>query len=125
MRSMSLVALVFALATGYVVYQRFLVDAAPSGAPPQQQIDLVGIESDLRSMAAAERQFFVSQGRYGSLEQLASEGLLSGGAERRGYRFTADVDGANGFTIVAEPVDPGKADWPTLRIDQSMQITRE
>lgn len=124
MKGLSLVALVLALATGYVLYQRYLVQGLPDGMPPQQQIDVVGVESDLRTMAAAERQFFASQGRYATLEQLASEGLLSGGTDRRGYRFTADVDSSTSFTIVAEPADPDKAGWPTMSIDESMQITR-
>jgi hypothetical protein len=120
-----LVALVLALGIGYFVYQTYLVQHSPAGVAPQQQIDLVGIESDLRSMAGAERQFFAAHGRYASFEELEHQELLSGGAERRGYRFTAEVNGSTGFTILAEPIDPDKAEWPTLSIDESMQITRQ
>jgi hypothetical protein len=63
-----------------------------------------------------------TRGAYATLEQLESEGLLVGGTERRGYRFTAQIDGTIGFTITAEPIDPYKADWPTLTIDETMEI---
>lgn len=117
-----LVAIVLALGGGYFVYQNYVTQATLVEEPPQQRIDVIGVESDLRSMANAERQFLASRGTYAPLEQLESEGLLAGGTERRGYRFTAQIDGTSGFTITAEPVDPDKADWPTLTIDETMEI---
>ena len=120
----TLVGLVIALGGAYFVYQNHLVQGEFADEPPQLQIDTIGIENDLRSIANAERQFLATRGTYGTLEQLEREGLLPGGAERRGYRFTAGVDGNRAFSIVAEPVDPGKAEWPTLVIDESMEITR-
>jgi hypothetical protein len=120
-----LLAVVVALGVGYFVYQSYFSQGGPAGGPPQQQIDVVGVETDLRSMATAERQFFVTHGRYATLEELENQELLTGGAERRGYRFTADVNGSTGFSIVAEPVDPDKAQWPTLSIDETMQVSRQ
>jgi hypothetical protein len=107
------------------VYQNYASQRELLDRPPQQQIDVVAIESQLRAMANAERQFFATRGAYASLEQLESDGFLSGRREHRGYRFSAEVDGDRGFTILAEPIDPAKEDWPVLSIDQSMHITRE
>jgi hypothetical protein len=121
----TLVGLVLALAGGYFVYQNSIRQHDFGDSPPQHQIDVVGVESALRSMANAERQFLATHGRYGTLDDLEREGLLQGGTERRGYRFTADAEGSRSFSIVAEPVDPDKAEWPTLVIDESMEITQQ
>jgi hypothetical protein len=114
-----------ALGAGYVVYQNYTSQRALVDRPPQQQIDVVAIESDLRMMANAERQFFAARGSYATLDELEREGMLTGARERRGYTYTAEIDGTRGFTIVAEPTDPDRADWPVLSIDQSLQIRRE
>jgi len=96
-------------------------DAAP---PPQQQIDVVGIKSELLSIGQAERQYFVTHSAYGTLDDLEQDKLLTGGADRRGYTFTVQVDGAQGFTVIAAPSDPEKATWPTLSMDQTMQVSQ-
>ena|SRR5215471_5871452 len=95
--------------------------AAP---PPQQQIDVVSIRSELLVIGQAERQYLVAHGTYGTLDELQQERLLAGGANRRGYEFSAHVDGGQGFTVVAAPSDPDKQRWPTLAIDQTMQVSQ-
>ncbi len=92
--------------------------------PPQQQIDVVGIRSELLAIGQAERQYFVSHSAYGTLDDLTQDKLLTGGADRRGYTFAIDVDGSRGFTATATPQDPDKQNWPTLVIDQTMQVTQ-
>jgi hypothetical protein len=71
----------------------------------------------------AERQYLVTHATYATLEQLQQENLLTGGADRRGYIFSVAIDGSRGFTITATPSDSDRAGWPTLAIDQTMQIT--
>jgi hypothetical protein len=103
------------------------VSAACGGQPappPQQQIDVVGIRSELLAIGQAERQYLVAHSTYGSLDDLQQDRLLTGGANRRGYVFELQVDGAQGFTVTATPADPDKQHWPTLTIDQSMQINQ-
>jgi hypothetical protein len=92
--------------------------------PPQQQIDVVGIRSELLSIGQAERQYFVTHSSYGTLDDLEQDKLLTGGADRRGYTFTVQVDGAQGFTVTAAPSDPEKEKWPTLSMDQTMQVSQ-
>ena len=91
-------------------------------APPQQQIDVVGIKSELLAIGQAERQYFVTHSAYGTLDDLEQDKLLTGGANRRGYVFAAQVDGSQSFTVTATPQDPDKQNWPTLSIDQTMQV---
>lgn len=126
MRSMATVlGLLLVVGSGYFVYNNYLSRRGlSSGAPPQQQIDVVGVQSDLLSMAQAERQYLVAHGTYGTLEQLIDDGLLTGGTERRGYTYTATVEGATAFTITGTPTAADKSGWPTVSIDQTLQLTR-
>lgn len=90
--------------------------------PPQQQIDTVGIRSELLAIGQAEGQYLVAHSQYGTLDELRQENLLTGGADRRGYVFSVAVDGSRGFTVTATPSDPDKKGWPTLVMDQTRQI---
>ena len=96
---------------------------SPAAAPPQQQIDVAGIRGELLAIGQAEGRYLVSHSRYATLDELQQDSLLTGGADRRGYHFAAAVDGSQGYTITAIPADPEKQGWPTLAMNQTMQIT--
>ena len=119
-----LLGLVVVLGIGYFIYRSDLTGGTSSKASPQEQIDVVGIRSELLTIGQAERQYFVTHSQYGSIEDLQADKLLAGAPGRRGYTFTADVDGDRAFTVTATPDDPNKTGWPTLSIDQSMQVSQ-
>jgi len=124
MRSVaSILGLLVVLGVGYVVYQKSMTQGPVGQAPPQQQIDVVGIRSELLTIGQAERQYLVTHSAYGTLDQLQDDRLLTSGANERGYVFSVAVDGSRGFTATATPSDPSKAGWPTLAINETMQIT--
>ena len=118
-----LLSLVLALGGGYFIYQSYLTSSHLAEGPPQEQIDVTSIRGELLTIGAAERQYFATHSQYGSLEDLQGDKLLAGAADRRGYVFSADVDGDRGFTVTAAPSDPNKTSWPRLSIDQTMQVT--
>ncbi len=120
----TILGLVVALGAGYVAYM-YMTRSTVAQGPPQRQIDVVGIRSALLVMGQAERQYFATHSTYATLEQLQSEGLLTGGAQQRGYTFSASADGSRAFTITAVPSDPAKAGWPTLVVDESLQVTQK
>ena len=95
-----------------------------SKAPPQQQIDVIDIKSNLLTIGQAERVYLNAHGSYGTIEQLQQDGPPSIGAENRGYVFSATPDGATGFTVTATPTDPNRVGWPTLVITDAMQVTQ-
>ena len=99
----------------------------PAGAqPPVETIDVVGVRSDLLAIAQAERLYLASHGSYVSVDQLQQDGSIAfSGAGRRGYSYTAEVDDGQHFKVTAQPTDPAKASWPTLSIDETMQVTQE
>jgi hypothetical protein len=92
-------------------------------APPQQQIDVVGIRSELLVIGQAEGHYLVAHSTYATLDELQQDGLLASAANRRGYIFEVAVDGSRGFNVTAAPSDPDKKGWPTLAMDETMQVT--
>jgi len=122
MRIFGLIGVVIVLCVGFFLYQRSVADI-PEGSP-EQQIDTVAIRQRLLAIAQTERQYQASNGKYATLEQLASDNLLPGGTEQRGYTFTASVT-STGFTITATPTADDKEDWPTLEITETMQVTEK
>lgn len=121
-----LVGLVIALGIGFFIFKAQYTTGPAGGAPPQEVIDVMGVRSDLLAMAQAERMYLASNGTYASLEQLQQDGGLTfSGANRRGYNYVAEVDGGQHFRITAMPVDPAKAAWPTLWVDESLQISQQ
>jgi hypothetical protein len=121
MRVFGLVSVLAVLGVGYFVMQRS-VGSGSDRASPQEQVDVVSIRQQLLTIGQAERQYLATHGTYATLEQLEQDDLLPGGAEVRGYVFSAAVAGAKGFTITATPVDAEKVDWPVLEIDERMQV---
>jgi len=96
-----------------------------AGTPPQQQVDVVGIRSELLTIGQAEGRYLVEHSRYATLEELLQESLLTGGANRRGYAFRVTVDGSQGFTVTATPSDADKSGWPAFSMDQTMRIAEQ
>jgi hypothetical protein len=110
----------------FVVKSQFPQQGPTGGRPPMETIDVVGVKSDLLAIAQAERMFLASHGSYASMDALEQEGSLAfSGANRRGYNYTADVDDGQHFKITATPADPAKAAWPTLSIDETMQVAQQ
>ena len=109
----------------FVMKSQFSSQGPTGGQPPVETIDVVGVKSDLLAIAQAERMYMASHGSYASIADLQQEGSLTfSGAGRRGYNYTADVDDGQHFKITATPADPAKAGWPTLSIDETMQVTQ-
>jgi hypothetical protein len=120
-----LLGLVIALGIGYFIFKAQYTTGPAGGAPPKEVIDVVGVRSDLLAIAQAERMYLANNGTYTSLEKLQQDGGLTfSGTNRRGYNYAAEVDDGQHFRITATPVDPAKAAWPTLWIDETMQISQ-
>ena len=122
--AVSILGLVIALGIGYYVITAQWSSKENSHVSPQQRIDLTGVQSDLLSVAQAERIYLASHGSYGTLDQLEQDGALSFSVSgRRVYTYSAEVDGGAHFTITAIPSAPAKSGWPTLSIDETLQIS--
>jgi hypothetical protein len=120
-----LLGIVIALGVGYFIFKAEMTQGPAGAAPPQQIIDVVGVKNDLLVIGQAERTYMASHGSYASIEQLEQDGALQfSGTSRRGYNYAAEIAGEH-FRVVATPADPAKAGWPTLAIDDLMQVVQQ
>ena len=120
-----LLGIVIALGVGYFIFKAQMTQGPAGSAPPKEIIDVVGVKNDLLVIAQAERVYMASHGGYASIEQLEQDGALQfSGTSRRGYNYAAEINGEH-FRVVATPADPAKAGWPTLAIDDLMQVTQQ
>jgi hypothetical protein len=118
---MSLASIVVVLGIGYWIYTtNFKANRAV--AAPEQTISVVGVKSDLLSMAQAERMYQATHGSYASLDDLYSSGALTVlKSGRVGYSYSADVS-SDSFMITARCQPQGSAPCPSFSIDQTMQV---
>ena len=122
----SILGLVIVMAIIWFVMKSQFTQGPTGGQPPKEVIDVVGVKSDLLAIAQAERMYLASHGSYVSVDDLQQDGSITfSGANRRGYSYTAEVDDGQHFKITATPSDPAKAGWPTLSIDETMQVTQQ
>ena len=121
----SIVGLVIAVAIIWFIMKSQFSQGPAGGQPPAETIDVVGVKSDLLNIAQAEKMYMASHGSYVSVDQLQQDGSITfSGANRRGYSYAAETDDGQHFRITARPSDPAKANWPTLSIDETMQVTQ-
>jgi hypothetical protein len=125
-KAAGLLGLVIALGVGYYIFKAQMTTGPTGGAPPKEVIDVVGVKNDLLAIGQAERMYLASHGTYASIDQLQQDGALQfSGSDRRGYHYAAEVTGGEHFRITATPADPAKEGWPTLTIDDTMQVTQQ
>ena len=124
MRVFGILGVVITLCVGFFIYQRSVADLPEGSGSPEQLIDTTAIKQRLLTIGQTERQYQATNGKYATLEELASADLLPGGTEQRGYTYTASVS-ATDFTITATPTAADKAGWPTLEITATMQVTEK
>jgi hypothetical protein len=124
MRSAGLIGVVLALGAGYIIYSAQVTQPGPAtSVSPREQIDVMSIRAALLEIGQAERQYVNAHGVYGTLDQLRADGPPELGTDRRGYVFAVEPQGAQSFKAIGRPADPARSDWPTLTIDETMQIT--
>jgi hypothetical protein len=120
-----LLSLIVVLAIGYYFYSVQVAPGPANQVSPKELVDVVGVKNDLLSIAQAERLFLAANGNYGSFEQLQQDGSITFSAtNQRSYNFVVEPNSAQGFRATATPADPSKRDWPTLSIDETMELTQ-
>lgn len=114
------------LAGGIAGYlYRTQLRAPGEGSTVAAQVDMIGLRSDLLSLAQAERRYLAANGRYATLEALRQSPELSvGGTARRRYRYEIEITGS-GFRITARPAGAEGGAGPVLSIDETMRISVE
>jgi hypothetical protein len=98
--------------------------AATGAATPQATINSTGVEMDLTTIAAAERRYFASEGKYVSLDELISSGTITVARQRPPYSYSVQL-GGDGFRVVATRSGAGGSGMPAqLSVDENMEFQR-
>ena len=123
----ALVAILVAAAVVFGVYHYYFkkMPTSDEGTAPTQAISLTGVRTDLLQIAQAERAYIALNGQCASLELLTSSNSLAlSRPERDGYTYSIECSGGD-FSVTARhaPAPAGSPiRYPTLAIDQSMQV---
>jgi hypothetical protein len=122
----SLLGLVIVLAIVWMVVKTQFKQGPTGGAPLKQVVDVVGVKTDLLAIAQAERLYLASHGSYAGIDQLQQDGVMTfSTTNRRGYNYTSDFNDGQQFRITAVPSGPSEEGWPTLSIDENMEVTQK
>jgi hypothetical protein len=125
MRALAGILVACALLFGVYEYYLKKMPTTDVGTAPTQAISLTGVRTDLLQIAQAERGYIAQNGHCASLDELTSSNSLSmSRPERDGYSYSVECSGGD-FSVTARhaPAAAGSPiRYPTLAIDQSMQV---
>jgi hypothetical protein len=123
MKAFGMIGMLAALAAGYYLYSVQTARMTGGQRPQVEQIDLTRVRTDLLSFAQAERYYLAANGNYGTIEQLQDSSAMANlpRGSRRGYTYTAEIDGAKHFVITATP-EAATAGLPVISVDETLTI---
>lgn len=120
----ALLGLLVAAAVAVGFYYFYFTRTGPEGgtAGAIEAISTTAVKNDLNAIANTERMYFTQNGRYATWDELISSGMLRlEKPERQNYVYTVEASGS-GFTVTARYTGPPEMKYPTLVIDQTMEI---
>lgn len=123
----ALIGLLVALAVAVGFYYFYFQTSKPGGegASAVQAISTTAVKNDLIAIANAERRYFTQKGAYATLDELIESSELKMEKPRReNYVYSVESSG-NIFTVTARYDGPPGLRYPTLTIDQTMQIREQ
>jgi hypothetical protein len=123
-RIFGFLSLVLGLGVGMYLYSRQVQSSsAPTGAAtPQATINITGVKTDLTTIAAAERRYFATEGKYVSLDELISSGYITVARQRPPFSYAVEM-GAGGFRVVATRSGDGGSGLPArISVDENMEF---
>ncbi len=125
-RALGFVGLLLAVGVAGYLYTH---QGGGTGAAPATRttVDVVGVKNDLIAIANAERGQLALDGKYATLDELVQKGSLTmSRTSRPPYTYSAEINGGEGFRVVATYGGPPDTGAPQrISIDQTMQVTTE
>jgi len=125
-RAFGLLGVMIVLCVGAWLYTRQAKSVMPEGSSKVRAVaDITGVQNDLLAIASAERGQFALEGKYLSLDELRSKGVINlPVAGRAGYTYSVELRGS-GFRAVASYSGPPGGGPQTITVDQSMEVRTE
>jgi hypothetical protein len=125
-RLFGFIGLLAALGVGMYIYakQAQSTSAAAGANNPKAAVSIIAVRNDLMSIAQAERSYFATEGKYGSLDDLVSSHALTVLHQRPPYAYDVEISG-NGFRVTATRSGDDASGTPAeLSVDQDMQFSQ-
>jgi hypothetical protein len=125
-RLFGFVAVLAALAAGMYIYakQAQSTSAAAGANNPKAAVSIVGVRGDLLGIAQAERNYYATEGKYGSLDDLISSHALTVIHQRPPYSYAVETTGS-GFRVIATRSGEDNSGTPTeLSVDENMTFSQ-
>jgi hypothetical protein len=123
-RIFGFLSVVIVLAIGMYFYARQVQSSSAAAGTnnPKATISITGVRTDLMSIAAAERQYYASEGKYVSLDELISSNFISVARQRPPYTYEIEIS-SGGFRVVATRSGDNSSGLPArLSVDENMEF---
>jgi len=98
-RMFGFLSLIVVVGYGAYIYMNQAQSLTIVGGAPETAVDVVGVRNDLMAIANAEKRYFVSNGKYASIDELRLNGDIHI-PTREHFVYSADA-GDSGFKIIA------------------------
>ncbi len=120
-RALGLLGTLIVMGVGMYIYSIQLKDTSATGAGsnPAGAANIVGVKNDLISIANAERGYFATEQKYGSLDELIAGKYIT--IERKRPPYTYDVQTTSSSFHVTATRD-GAGSPAQLWVDENMEI---
>jgi hypothetical protein len=118
-RSIGFLGLIIVVAIGGYLYTRQAQSVTTVGGNPETTIDVTAVRNDLLAIAGAERNYFASNGKYATLEELRGDIKVQ---NRLNYSYSVQTS-ESGFKISADYSGPDPKAPKHFTIDETMAIT--
>jgi hypothetical protein len=118
-RSIGFLGLIIVVAIGGYLYTRQAQSVTTVGGNPETTIDVTAVRNDLLAIAGAERNYFASNGKYATLEELRGDIKVQ---NRLNYSYSVQTS-ESGFKISADYSGPDPKAPKHFTIDETMTIT--
>jgi hypothetical protein len=87
---------------------------------PKAAVNITGVRADLIAIAQAERGYYATEGKYGSLDELISSHSITINRQRPPYSYEVET-GGGGFRVVAtRSTDDGSGTPAQMSVDDNM-----
>lgn len=123
-RLFGFLSLVIVLGAGMYIYSKQAQSSSvQAGANnPKAAVNIMGVKSDLISIATSERRFYTTEGKYASLDELVSANYVTVKGQRPPYTYEIQTS-PNGFRVVAtRSGDDGSGTPAELSVDENMDF---
>jgi hypothetical protein len=118
-RSVGFLMLIIVVAIGGYLYTRQAQSVTTVGGNPETTIDVTAVRNDLLAIAGAERNYFASNGKYATLDELRGDIKVQ---NRLNYSYSVQTSDS-GFKISADYSGPDPKAPKHFTIDETMAIT--